>query len=83
MIALCRIGGYKWKKFKEELVKKRGNRCEKCGKFCIKLIADHKIPLFLGGKEFSEKNVQLLCEKCNKKKTHYDLSISSWLNKKK
>jgi 5-methylcytosine-specific restriction endonuclease McrA len=35
-------------------------------------IADHIVPIALGGDEFDPKNVQLLCEVCNKKKTKLD-----------
>jgi hypothetical protein len=35
-------------------------------------IADHIIPIALGGAEFDPNNVQLLCEVCNKKKTKQD-----------
>ena len=35
-------------------------------------IADHIIPIALGGAEFDTNNVQLLCEVCNKKKTKQD-----------
>lgn len=35
-------------------------------------IADHIIPIALGGDEFDLDNVQLLCEVCNKKKTAKD-----------
>ena len=35
-------------------------------------IADHIIPIALGGPEFDLNNVQLLCERCNKEKTVKD-----------
>lgn len=35
-------------------------------------VADHVIPIALGGDEFDLNNVQLLCEVCNKKKTAKD-----------
>lgn len=37
-----------------------------------KLIADHIIPLALGGEEWNKKNVQTLCLKCNQIKTIQD-----------
>ena len=77
-----RVGGYKWAKLRKEIIKERGNKCEKCGKETNKLIADHITPIALHGKEFDKKNIQLLCNSCNKKKTSKDLSIISWLNLK-
>ena len=38
------------------------------------LILDHKVPIALGGAEFEEDNLQILCLDCNKKKTKYDFS---------
>lgn len=38
-----------------------------------KLIADHIIPIAIGGKEYDLNNVQTLCESCNKIKTKKDL----------
>lgn len=75
-----RIGGSKWIKLKKELIKERGNKCEKCGKETNKLIGDHIIPIKFFGEEFNKKNIQLLCEECNKKKTSNDLSLISWFN---
>jgi len=37
-------------------------------------VADHIIPVALGGPEFDLNNVQLLCEVCNKKKTAKDMA---------
>jgi 5-methylcytosine-specific restriction endonuclease McrA len=67
------------------LIHKRGPKCEKCGKSMTKLdmhgihitqyddiVMDHIIPIALGGEEFDEKNLQLLCGACNKIKTAQD-----------
>ena len=35
-------------------------------------VADHIIPIALGGKEFDENNIQVLCGPCNKEKTKTD-----------
>lgn len=75
-----RVGGYKWRKFREEIIFERGYKCEKCGKETKEIIADHKRPIFLLGKEFDKSNIQLLCKECSDKKNKYDLSISSWMN---
>lgn len=37
------------------------------------LIADHIIPISLGGEEWDINNIQTLCKDCNKKKTSEDL----------
>jgi 5-methylcytosine-specific restriction endonuclease McrA len=74
-----RVGGYKWYKFRKELIRKRGYKCEKCGKETKRLIADHTQPIYLLGEEFNEKNVKLLCYDCDKKKTKVDLSIIHWM----
>jgi 5-methylcytosine-specific restriction endonuclease McrA len=59
---------------KEEILKLRGWKCEKCKKETSRfdLILDHKIPIALGGEEFSKENVWLLCKECNKIKTAQD-----------
>jgi len=38
------------------------------------LIADHIIPIALGGDEWDMENIQTLCIKCNKKKTKKDIA---------
>lgn len=67
------------------LVDKRGAICEKCGKKLTEknnniswikwedIIIDHKIPIALGGEEFGEENLWILCQKCNKEKTKQDV----------
>jgi len=58
---------------KRKIISKRGCHCEKCKSKTNILIADHIIPISLGGKEFEESNLQLLCSKCNKEKTARDI----------
>lgn len=36
-------------------------------------IVDHIVPIFEGGEEFDEANLQVLCKECNKKKTKSDM----------
>ena len=59
------------------LVYKRGLVCEKCGKKVARewdLIADHIVPIALGGNHLGdESNIQLLCLDCNKEKTKKDM----------
>jgi 5-methylcytosine-specific restriction endonuclease McrA len=38
-------------------------------------IVDHKIPIALGGAEFDENNLWLLCGVCNKEKTKQDIAL--------
>jgi 5-methylcytosine-specific restriction endonuclease McrA len=62
--------------FKDLIIRKRGLKCEKCGKEVehnYDLIFDHIVPIALGGEIFDEKNVQLLCKDCNAIKTRDDL----------
>ena len=58
---------------KAEVIKERGKVCEKCNLKTNDLILDHKIPIAIGGEEFSKDNVWLLCKKCNKEKTKKDM----------
>ena len=37
------------------------------------LVADHIVPIALGGEEFDVNNVQTLCAQCNKSKTADDI----------
>ena len=58
--------------------------CQKCGREATRhgrtddpystynYIVDHKIPIALGGAEFGETNLWLLCGVCNKEKTKLD-----------
>ena len=66
------------------LIQKRGACCQKCGKQIVidengihvtdfsDIVMDHIIPISLGGLEFEEGNLQLLCSACNKIKTALD-----------
>lgn len=47
-----------------------------------KLIADHIMPIALGGAEFDIKNIQTLCSKCNKEKTKEDQGKIAELRRK-
>jgi 5-methylcytosine-specific restriction endonuclease McrA len=48
------------------------------------LIADHIIPISIGGEEYNLNNVQTLCEKCNKIKTRNDFKkIALYRNREK
>ncbi len=38
-------------------------------------VVDHIIPISIGGEEFDEANLQLLCPECNKVKTAQDMKL--------
>ena len=65
---------------KEQAFKRDDYTCVKCGKKKeiinneINLIADHIIPISLGGKLCDLNNVQTLCKDCNKIKNAKDQS---------
>jgi 5-methylcytosine-specific restriction endonuclease McrA len=45
-------------------------------------IADHIIPIAIGGDEFDLNNIQYICEVCNKKKTKRDMAKIALLRKR-
>lgn len=74
-----------WQFFKLKAFERDNYSCVKCGEKPLektyegkmvsdtsKLIGDHIIPISIGGEEYNLKNVQTLCEKCNKIKTKRD-----------
>lgn len=74
-----------WSWLRSKVLKKVNYTCSKCGfrpeidkhgySFYHKareLVVDHVIPIALGGEEFDEKNLQVLCFKCDKEKTRID-----------
>lgn len=75
-----------WQYWKEKAFERDKYSCVKCGEKptqktyegeiipdTSKLVADHIIPIALGGEEYDLDNVQTLCIKCNKIKTKKDL----------
>jgi len=48
-----------------------------------KLIADHIVPIAMGGEMWDIKNLQTLCIKCNKIKTKYDHKYIAYYKKGK
>lgn len=77
-----RVGGFKWIKFRAEVIRERGKKCQKCGYECEHPILDHIKPIAIYGREFDKSNVQVLCPDCNRKKTSQDLSNISFMNKR-
>ena len=60
-----------WTIFRGKVIKKHPY-CTKCGSKIL-LEVDHIIPVAITGIVFDEKNVQVLCSPCHKKKTKQDL----------
>jgi HNH endonuclease len=60
----CHIGSTDWKRFKRELIKQRGYRCERCGQVSAPLELHHLHYHSLGSEQ--PKDVELLCPKCHK-----------------
>ena len=60
----CHIGSTKWKRFRCEVIKQRGNRCEHCGHVSAYLELHHKHYHSLGSEQPDD--VELLCPKCHK-----------------
>lgn len=78
---------HNWAAMKAYMLSKQNWTCQICGKTPEKdpniptsknpkswwfYVVDHKIPIALGGKEFDENNLQVLCGPCNKEKTKKD-----------
>lgn len=69
---------YKWKSQQQNrrnAFKRDKNICKMCNKKYTdeQLIADHILPIALGGGEFDLDNIQTLCIECNKIKTKEDM----------
>ena len=60
----CHIGSAEWKRFRCEVTKQRGNRCERCGHVSAYLELHHKHYHSLGSEQ--PEDVELLCPKCHK-----------------
>jgi hypothetical protein len=60
----CHIGSTEWKRFKCEVIKQRGCRCERCGQVSASLELHHLHYHSLGSEQ--PEDVELLCPKCHK-----------------
>ena len=60
----CHIGSAWWKRFRDELIKQRGNRCERCGQVSASPELHHLHYHSLGSEQ--PEDVELLCSKCHK-----------------
>ena len=67
-------------RFRGHIIRKRGKTCELCEAIDF-LILDHILPISLGGDQYDEINVQLLCKRCNAEKTGFDHSIINMFKK--
>lgn len=75
-----------WQYWKVKAFERDKYTCVKCKeeKEQSQLIADHIIPIAIGGEEYDLKNVQTLCINCNKIKTKEDMKkIALYRNKDK
>lgn len=73
---------YGWSQLKEKVFKRDNHVCVKCGKTGGKmgkyqnndkgLVADHIIPIAIGGEQWNIDNIQSLCIDCDKIKTKQD-----------
>lgn len=78
---------YLWNYIRQEVFFRDKFTCKKCGRtekqldewyknaskyFNRKIIADHIIPIALGGNEWDKTNIQTLCVDCNAQKTRED-----------
>lgn len=73
-----------WNQIRKEAFERDGHVCKECKtrKPIEQLIADHIIPIALGGEEFNLSNIQTLCKNCNKPKTAQDQKDIAKLRKK-
>ena len=58
------IASAEWQRFKCEVIKQRGNRCERCGQVSASLELHHLHYHSLGSEQ--PEDVELLCPKCHK-----------------
>jgi hypothetical protein len=59
----CHIGSPEWKRFRCEVIKQRGNRCERCRQVTASLQLHHLHYRSLGSEH--PEDVELLCPKCH------------------
>jgi 5-methylcytosine-specific restriction endonuclease McrA len=61
----CHIGSAEWKRFRSEVIKQRGNRCERCGQVSASLELHHLHYHSLGSEQ--PEDAELLCPECHKR----------------
>jgi 5-methylcytosine-specific restriction endonuclease McrA len=80
-----------WNRVRAKVFRRDHYTCRKCGRkrkkknqwgdYDINLIADHIVPISLGGEEWDLSNIQTLCEACNRIKTKEDMGKIAELRK--
>lgn len=58
-----------WRQLVTTLIRKRGRRCEQCGRENTRIFGDHVQELKDGGAPLAASNVRLLCGSCHTRKT--------------
>lgn len=68
---------WRWNKVRTKVFTRDDYTCQHCGQqlHYSQLEADHKLPVSLGGEEFSLDNLQTLCGPCHEEKTKRDLKL--------
>ena len=61
-----------WRRFLSVIIRKRGKRCEDCGKTNCRIYGDHITERKDGGADFDEANIRLRCGACHNKKTAHE-----------
>jgi 5-methylcytosine-specific restriction protein A len=61
--------GSVWRTFINDLIARRGRRCEVCGRTHCRIFGDHTVELKDGGAPLEAANVKLLCGSCHTSKT--------------
>lgn len=63
---------YGWGELRERVFKRDNHQCVLCNRKDLKLIADHIVPIAIGGPQWDIDNIHTLCVECDKKKTKND-----------
>ncbi len=78
-----------WEQLRYKVFERDNHTCVKCGKErkadyygYISLVADHIIPIAVGGELWDIDNIQTLCVDCNKIKTKNDMADIAALRRK-
>lgn len=59
-----------WRVLIDDIVKKRGRKCEKCGRTGSRVYGDHIKELQDGGEALDPANIQILCPSCHTLKSN-------------
>jgi hypothetical protein len=64
----------RWLEKRQEILARDGGKCVACGS-SDRVQVDHKIPVSLGGAEFENENLQVLCRGCHIAKTRKEFLL--------